>query len=53
MTTIGGLPSPVLAEQGMTCTFPIKRGLWSALLLLTLPVTAAEPEPMRIQQLQR
>ena len=37
----------------MTCTFPIKRGLWSALLLLTLPVTAAEPEPIRIQQLQR
>ena len=53
MTTIGGLPSPVLAEQGMTCTSPIKRGLWSALLLMALPVTAAEPEPIRIQQLQR
>ena len=37
----------------MTCTSPIKRGLWSALLLMALPVTAAEPEPIRIQQLQR
>ena len=31
MTSIGDPPSPVLAEQGMTCTVPHKRGLWSAL----------------------